>query len=154
MAPLLPLSCRLNNKLERRTQMADFSGNGLKILLLEDETVIAGAIARILAFQGNSVEIAINGLIAKDKIDSNPAYDLFILDIKTPIMNGIQLYEYLEQEHAGLLDRVVFTTGDSLGLVTKVFLERVNRPVLSKPFTPMQLTSLIQEVSCVGVLHT
>jgi CheY-like chemotaxis protein len=134
--------------------MADFSGNGLKILLLEDETVIAGAIARILAFQGNSVEIAINGLIAKDKIDSNPAYDLFILDIKTPIMNGIQLYEYLEQEHAGLLDRVVFTTGDSLGLVTKVFLERVNRPVLSKPFTPMQLTSLIQEVSCVGVLHT
>ena len=124
-----------------------------RILLLEDEPIICRAASRTLINQGFHVDIAINGLLAKEKIDSRNRYDFCIFDIKTPIMNGIQLYEYLEQEHPDLTDRVIFTTGDSLGVVTKNFLERVNRPVLSKPYTPAQLVSIIRESFSVSVIH-
>ena len=120
--------------------------NRFRVLLLEDEPTIGRATSRILLTEGFDVDIAINGLIAKDKIDADDNYEFFIFDIKTPIMNGIQLYEYLEQEHPELIERVIFITGDSLGAVTEDFLERVNRPFLSKPYSPTQLIAFIREV--------
>ena len=77
--------------------------NRCRVLLLEDEPTICRATSRILLTQGFDVDIAINGLIAKDKIDADDNYEFFIFDIKMPIMNGIQLYEYMEQEHPELI---------------------------------------------------
>ena len=123
-----------------------------RVLLLEDEPTICRAALRTLTNQGYDVDIAINGLIAKEKVDTSAPYDFCVFDIKTPIMNGIQLYEYIEQEYPDLANRVIFTTGDSLGSITKFFLERVNRPCLSKPYTPAQLVSFIREVFSVSVV--
>jgi CheY-like chemotaxis protein len=122
-----------------------------KILLLEDEPIICRAASRTLTNRGFEVDIAANGLIAKEKVDMHNEYEFLIFDIKTPIMNGIQVFEYLEKEYPELANRVIFTTGDSLGAVTKNFLERVNRPFLSKPYTPAQLIALIREVFSVNV---
>ena len=58
---------------------------------------------RILAF--------CDALIAKKMVDDK-SYDLCLSDIRTPGMDGIQLYQYLEQEHPELARRVIFTTGD------------------------------------------
>jgi len=68
-------------------------------------------------------------------------------------MNGIQLYEYLEHAYPELLDRVIFISGDSLGEVTRDFLERVKRPMLSKPYTPTQLVAFVREVFGVRALY-
>jgi CheY-like chemotaxis protein len=122
-----------------------------RVLLLEDEPIICRAASRTLINQGFEVDIAVNGLIAKEKVDMHNEYEFLIFDIKTPIMNGIQVFEYLEKQYPELANRVVFTTGDSLGSVTKNFLERVNRPFLSKPYTPSQLVMLIREVFSVNV---
>jgi CheY-like chemotaxis protein len=122
-----------------------------KVLLLEDEPIICRAASRTLTNRGFEVDIAANGLIAKEKVDMHNEYEFLIFDIKTPIMNGIQVFEYLEKEYPELTNRVIFTTGDSLGAVTKNFLERVNRPFLSKPYTPTQLVSMIREVFSVNV---
>ncbi|HXY74579.1 MAG TPA: response regulator [Dehalococcoidales bacterium] len=117
-----------------------------RALLLEDEPIICRAAARALTAEGYDVDIAVNGLIAKDKIQKSSKYECLILDIVTPVMNGIQLYEYLEREHPELTDLVIFTTGDSLGLVTKSFLERINKPFLSKPYTPSELKSIVNQL--------
>jgi CheY-like chemotaxis protein len=122
-----------------------------RVLLLEDEPIICRAASRTLINHGFEVDIAANGLIAKEKVDMHNEYEFFIFDIKTPIMNGIQVFEYLEKEYPELANRVIFTTGDSLGSTTKNFLDRVNRPFLSKPYTPSQLVSLISEVFRVKV---
>jgi CheY-like chemotaxis protein len=122
-----------------------------RVLLLEDEPIICRAASRTLINHGFEVDIAANGLIAKEKVDMHNEYEFYIFDIKTPIMNGIQVFEYLEKEYPELADRVIFTTGDSLGLATKNFLDRVNRPFLSKPYTPSQLVTLISEVFSVKV---
>lgn len=39
-------------------------------------------------------------------------YDLLSIDVRTPVMNGKQLYEYIKDRCPKLINRVVFTTGD------------------------------------------
>lgn len=117
-----------------------------RVLLLEDEPIIGRATARTLATDGYEVEIATDGFMAKDKVNAQNNFEFLILDIKTPGMNGIQLYNYLEQEHPKLAERVIFVTGDSLGDTTKTFLETVRRPFLTKPYNPLQLKNLIRQV--------
>ncbi len=124
-----------------------------KVLLLEDEPVISRATGRTLAADGFDVDIAVNGLVAKDKVDTGDNYDFLILDIKTPMMNGMELYDYLTLQRPELAGRVIFVTGDSLGSSTKTFLDRVKRPWLDKPYTPNQLRSLIREVFYWGTTY-
>lgn len=116
-----------------------------KVLLLEDEPIISRVLSRTLAAGGLGVDVAQNGQIAKEKIDSATAYDLFIFDIRTPIINGMQVYEYMEQSHPDLTDKVLFTTGDCLNTATRTFLDRVNQPFLSKPYTPAEIKTVISQ---------
>jgi len=124
--------------------MTEDNGRSGRILLLEDEPIIGRVTARTLKADGFEVDIAVNGLVAKDKIAAN-RYDLFIFDIRTPVMNGIELYEYMEKEHPNLTGRVIFSTGDSLGVATKKFLERVECLYLGKPYIPSKLRAVVRE---------
>jgi CheY-like chemotaxis protein len=117
-----------------------------RILLLEDEPVIGRILKRVLSADGYEVDIAENGLIAKEKIKADDNYDLFIFDVRTPVISGMQLYEHLEKEHPELTDKVIFATGDYMNTATRKFLDRVNRPFLAKPYTPAQIKGMIQQM--------
>jgi DNA-binding response OmpR family regulator len=116
-----------------------------KILVAEDELLISQICVRILTAEGFDVDVAINGLIAKDMASRN-GYDLCLVDIKIPVMSGTEFYQYLEEEHPGLARRVIFTTGDVMSNNIEAFFKEVNRPYLPKPFTPDELKSAIREV--------
>ena len=117
-----------------------------RVLLLEDEPIITRVVSRFLTADGFDVDTAVNGLIAKEKINSDTKYDVFIFDIKTPIISGIQLYEHLEKEHPEFTDNVIFATGDTLNDTTKTFLERVKQPWISKPYTPAQIKEAVKQL--------
>jgi CheY-like chemotaxis protein len=120
--------------------------NPVKVLILEDEPVIIKVVTRALVYRGMEVDAAENGLAAKEIIDSGRDFDLFLFDIRTPVINGMQLYEYMEENYPEAAAKVIFMTGDCLNTVTNRFLERVNRPVLAKPFTPADLMEIISRV--------
>ena len=115
-----------------------------RALVVEDEPVISRLCQRILIAEGFDVDTAMNGLIAKKMADDR-SYDLCLSDIRTPDMNGIQLYEYLEQEHPELARRVIFTTGDVMSASIAQFLKETQRPFLPKPFTPDELKQAIRD---------
>ena len=115
-----------------------------RALVVEDEPVISWLCQRILIAEGFDVDIAMNGLIAKKMVDDK-SYDLCVSDIRTPDMNGIQLYEYLEQEHPELARRVIFTTGDVMSGSIAQFLNENKRPFLPKPFTRDELKQAIRD---------
>jgi CheY-like chemotaxis protein len=120
-----------------------------RLLLLEDEPVIGKIIKRVLFSYGFDVDIAENGLIGKEKIDATSAencYDVLIFDIRTPIISGMQLYEYIDKAYHELTDRVIFATGDYMNTATRSFLERVDRPFLAKPYTPAQVRDMVYQV--------
>jgi DNA-binding NtrC family response regulator len=115
-----------------------------RALVVEDEPIISQICRRILMAEGFDVDIAMNGLIAKKMIDDK-SYDLCLSDIRTPAMDGIQLYQYLEQEHPELARRVIFTSGDIMSGYIAQFVEGTKRPFIPKPFTPDELKQVIRD---------
>jgi DNA-binding response OmpR family regulator len=116
-----------------------------RILVVEDEPGITRVCLRTLSSQGYEVDVANNGSIAEGML-GRVAYDLMLVDIRTPIMNGMQLYEYISDKHPELTNRVIFTTGDVISSDTQYFLENSGQPVLTKPFTPEELARIVREV--------
>lgn len=72
-------------------------------------------------------------------------YNICLIDIRTPKMNGTELYHWLQKKYPQVADRVVFTTGSLLDEKTMAFIEQSGRPFLAKPFTPQELTAVVQE---------
>ena len=115
-----------------------------KILVVEDEPGISNLCQRILTSEGFEVDIAVNGKVAQDMIEEKQ-YDLCLIDIRTPEMNGEELYHWLEERHPHLTSRGIFTTGDVMGGDTTRFVEQTARPFLLKPFASEELKAVIQK---------
>ena len=69
----------------------------MKVLLLEDELMLQGAIKEYLSDSGFEVTAFEDGQEAYENIASN-SYDLFIFDINTPSMDGLSLLDRLQKE--------------------------------------------------------
>jgi DNA-binding response OmpR family regulator len=117
-----------------------------RILIVEDEPTIIEVCQRTLVREFD-VDIAVNGSLGKDMLEKKE-YDLIIVDIVTPVMDGKQLYHFIAEKHPHLAKRVVFTTGDVLGSDTKSFIEKGGQPFLLKPFTPSELVSVVRKTLC------
>ena len=115
-----------------------------RILVVEDEPSISQVCQRVLTGEGFEVEIADNGRAAQDRIE-NGQYGFLLVDIRTPAMNGKELYQWLKETHPQAANRVIFTTGDVMGGDTQAFLEQAGRPFLPKPFTPDELRTVMRE---------
>ena len=116
-----------------------------RALVIEDEPVIARVCHRVLTAEGYHVEIAVNGMVAKDMIGEQK-YDLFLSDIRTPEMNGIEFYWYLKKKYPELANRVIFTTGDVLSDDVKAFMmKEPDVPLIPKPFAPDELRVVVRE---------
>jgi DNA-binding response OmpR family regulator len=61
-------------------------------------------------------------------------------------MNGIELYRQLEIERPETIQTFIFTTGDTMSVNIKTFLEETGRPYLAKPFAPDNLRAIIKTV--------
>jgi CheY-like chemotaxis protein len=117
---------------------------GRTILIVEDEPSINLICSKVLTKEGHKVDIATNAKIAQD-ILGIWEYDLCLIDIRTPYMNGIELYQWLTENHPSQAERVIFTSGDvqnedienTIALSTKRF--------LPKPFTTEELKAAVSE---------
>ena len=124
------------------------NGQGKRGLVVEDEPTIARMCLRALGTEGFEVDIASDGKVAQAQLAENgDKYDLCLIDIRTPGMNGIELYQYLKEIGSEMINRVIFTTGDVVNDEIKAFLEETGRPFLPKPFTLDELRSVIKTVS-------
>src|ERR1700677_2272230 len=101
------------------------------ILLVEDDPGTADFIAKGLSQQGNHVETAHDGLSGKTKIDENE-YDLVILDVMLPGMNGLELCKHIRQTKKQLPVLMLSVLGSTQDKVAG--LEAGADDYLTKPF--------------------
>ena len=79
----------------------------MKILIIEDEYNLADAIASMLKSKKYNVEIRTNGSDGLDEALTD-VYDLIILDVMLPEMNGFEVLKELKEE--GIKSRVLMLT--------------------------------------------
>ena len=126
--------------------MESSSADVKSILVVEDEPAIRDICQRVLSSEGFEVDTAINGKVAQDMMGKKQ-YGLFLMDIRTPEINGKELYQWLQEKHPQLESRVIFTTGSVIGEDTMTFIEQTGRPFLPKPFTPDELRAIVIKAS-------
>jgi len=80
----------------------------IKILIVDDEVKFLDSIARRLAMRGLDVVKASNGMDALE-IARREKFDLALLDLKMPGLNGKEVLEVLKEEHKFL--EVIILTG-------------------------------------------
>jgi CheY-like chemotaxis protein len=122
----------------------DTNTDKTQILVIEDEPLICRVCTKTLRNDGYEVEVAGNGLIAME-MAKKKTYDLYFSDIRTPAMNGMEFYRFLNNRDPNLSRRIVFTTGDVMSPDVKEFLSNNHNPFLPKPFTPEELRSVVRK---------
>ncbi|MBN1367422.1 MAG: response regulator [Dehalococcoidales bacterium] len=105
-----------------------------EILIIEDERVIAMVCKRILSRKGFNITLAPDGNIAVDLIKKTK-YDLFLIDIKIPGIDGLGVYQYISQIYPPNSFRVIFMTGDTLSTNILEFETKTGCRLLKKPFS-------------------
>ena len=112
-----------------------------KILIVEDEEAISDLIKMSLTKAGYHCEQAMDGLEAADCIENNN-YDLILLDIMLPEINGYELLEYIKTKETP----VIFIT--AMGeLNDRVKGLRAGADdYITKPFEMMELLARVETV--------
>ena len=124
--------------------MADSGIKGKRILIVEDEPIICEICIKVLAREGYEVEVAANGWEGEVKIGEK-GYDLILIDLRTPVVDGKQLYQLITQKYPEMVDRVILTSGEVMGGEIQSFLEEAGRTFLPKPFTPAELKRVVRD---------
>lgn len=118
---------------------------GTRVLVVDDETLIADLVRDILEPQGFVVDTARDGAEALGKL-SDHDYDALVVDMRMPGMDGRTFFSRLRETHPALCGRVVFATGDTGSESTSRFLEATGNVVLSKPYDLRRLVDAVVAV--------
>ncbi|MDD5189758.1 MAG: ATP-binding protein, partial [Dehalococcoidales bacterium] len=113
-----------------------------RILVIDDESNICRVLYRLLSSAGYQVDTISDARAAIIQL-KGVTYDLILLDIKMPGMNGIQFYEHLKAIDTSLPNKVICLTGDVISLQNQTFFEKMSVPYITKPF---DIQDLIEKV--------
>jgi len=114
------------------------AGSGRRILVVEDEPIVAQLIADTLAEHTYTVDIVLNGREGLSRLAQRP-YDLVICDLRMPGLDGPSLFDSLVKAGSPMKDRILFITGDTLARRSMDFLEKHRLSFLAKPFLVEEL---------------
>ena len=124
--------------------MINYGTKGKRILIVEDESIICEIFLKVLNSEGYEVEIAANGQEGEGKLKEKN-YDLIIIDMRTPVMDGRQLYQKISEKYPDMMGRVIMTSGEVVGSDMQSFLEKYGIPFLPKPFTSKELKRAVED---------
>lgn len=113
----------------------------IKILIVEDEEPIANLIRMNLVKSGYQCELAFDGEMAADKIEQEH-YDLILLDIMLPKLNGYEVLEYAKTVEIP----VIFLTAMGETQQKVKGLKMGAEDYISKPFEIPELLARVETV--------
>jgi two-component system NtrC family sensor kinase len=119
------------------------AGRTLSILAVDDEAVILDLIVDAFGRDGrHTIDTAGSAREAIQKLERR-TYDILLLDLKMPEMDGQQLFEEIRRRWPDMGRRVVFASGDTLHPATRHFLDHSGCPCVDKPFKLEHLANTI-----------
>jgi len=118
-----------------------------KILIVDDSQLIHSMYRLVLnRYEGCKICDAMNGLEALDILSRENSFDLILLDINMPVMNGIQFMEKLKKENIYRQIPIIVISTEGKEEDTLKALKLGAWGYIVKPFKPHVLYELIEKV--------
>ena len=139
-----------DHTLELATSSPSSPPISLRILVVEDEEIVADSIRRLLENQGHQVRLTSDGAEALRCYREQP-FDLVLSDIVMPGMSGADLLQRLRaiDSHA----QVVIMTGQAMQQQVDQLLRAGASGVITKPFVADELLAAIARGARARLLH-
>ena len=120
----------------------------MHILLAEDNVVNQKVAARLLEKQGHRVRVTANGVEALEAL-SHDAFDLILMDVQMPVMNGYDATRNIREEEQGSGRHIpiVALTAHAMKGDREVCLKAGMDDYLGKPIHPVELLAVIERWS-------
>lgn len=112
------------------------------ILVVDDEPDTCANLSDILTDLGFRVDVACDGLNALELVRKRP-YDVALLDLKMPGMDGLELYRRIKALRAGTVAMIV--TAYATDATAQAALDAGAWRIIAKPIEPRQLLQLVEE---------
>ncbi|RMF97115.1 MAG: PAS domain S-box protein, partial [Candidatus Schekmanbacteria bacterium] len=116
-----------------------------KILIIDDDEIVASVMSEILKREGHFVERSSNGNDGIKKILKDD-FDAVICDIKMPVMDGKKVYSFLAKNKPDIIDKFLIVTGDTFNSETANFLSKNKIPTIEKPFEKKTLIEKVNDI--------
>ena len=113
----------------------------MKILIVEDELPVARQIAAALTEDGHDPKAVHSGEAALEELSKGP-FDLIVVDVGLPGINGFELLQRLREQH--LASRVLLLTGRSAVEDRVTGLQLGADDYLPKPFAMRELVARVR----------
>jgi CheY-like chemotaxis protein len=130
--------------------MAKLDGSGRKILVIDDDLAIRVLLQAVLKRMKFEVELAEDGMAGLDKLRQNGQFDLVLLDLMMPKLNGYELIDKLGQEFPDARPHIIVFTAAGKRGVEKIPKNTVCNSIL-KPFDLEKFIDMIGD--CLNQTH-
>jgi signal transduction histidine kinase/ligand-binding sensor domain-containing protein/ActR/RegA family two-component response regulator len=119
---------------------------GRRLLLVEDDAVIADVMAGLLGQRGHHVTVVGDGLAAMAEV-SRDIYDVLLLDLDLPLVDGFQVARMLRRLEKFAHLPIVAVTARSAGDEMRAIRDVGINALLRKPMTGDELDAVLEAVS-------
>lgn len=116
------------------------------VLIVEDDRDLREAYVLILQSEGIVTFAAENGQAALDLIEQNGNPGIIFLDLRMPVMNGIEFLEKYDAPSHNDTEIVVFSNYDAKNEIDKAYELGAERYVLKARAAPKELIRIVKTI--------
>lgn len=136
---------RLKNELETIEQTNTTKFINKRILLVDDDRLNNRILKRLLNIYDIELDTCERGIECIDKINNGEHYDLILMDIMMPDMNGIDTLKKLKS-NKNFNTKVVALTADALSTSKNKYIKAGFTDYIPKPFKKEELEQKLKEL--------
>ena len=114
----------------------------MRVLIVDDDETFCQLMAEVLQNKGMQVVWTTDALAGYD-MASQQAYDVFIVDVRMPLISGTELAEALKKDHP--ITKVILVSAFADSALLQLA-KRIDVPLLSKPFSTTLLLEAVERV--------
>ncbi len=130
---------------EARPAEAAEGSKRLRVLLIDDEPLLLKSLARML-HSHHDVVAATGGALGVEAL-AKQDFDVIICDLMMPEVDGLHVYEKLQEKYPQLVDKLVYLSGGVFTDRMSSFLDNTKPRLLDKPVSRDALLDAIEELA-------
>jgi signal transduction histidine kinase len=117
----------------------------VRILVVEDNHVNQKVVTAVLRKRGFSIELANDGQEALNKLEKSAAFDLVLMDVQMPVLDGLEATRLIRKEPRWDRLPIIAMTAHAMNGDKERCLEAGMNGYISKPVHPSLLLSTVDE---------